>query len=149
MVNCFCLYTYHCIKYFFNGFLMVADHCSNEGMVTIFYYKCNDQRMFIVVGIWLWGSVSCESGYWKFEKWKVKWKSDSLFLRSEKWNENLIQSFREVKSEKKREISREFSRNLILSFRELKSEMKMPRDWDREVKFLENSREFLENRENS
>ena len=77
------LSVYHCIKYYFNGFLLVADHCSNEGMVTIFYYKCNDQRMFIVVGIWLWGSVSCESGYWKFEKWKVKWKSDSLFLRSE------------------------------------------------------------------
>ena len=52
-----------------------------------------------------------------FEKWKVKWKSDSLFSRNEKWNKNLIHSFREVKSE-----------------------MKMPRD--REVKFLENSREF-------
>ena len=56
-----------------------------------------------------------------FEKWKVKWKSDSLFSRSEKWNKNLIHSFREVKSE-----------------------MKMPRDRDREVKFLENSK-FLEN----
>ena len=54
-----------------------------------------------------------------FEKWKVKWKSDSLFSRNEKWNKNLIHSFREVKSE-----------------------MKMPRDRDREVKFLENSREF-------
>ena len=52
-----------------------------------------------------------------FEKWKVKWKLYSLFSRSEKWNENLIHSFREVKSE-----------------------MKMPRD--REVKFLENSWEF-------
>ena len=29
----------------------------------------------------------------------------------------------------------------------MKSEMKMPRDRDREVKFLENSREILENRE--
>ena len=68
-------------------------------------------------------ATTCESGYLK---WKVKWKSVSLFLRSEKWNENLIHSFREVKSE-----------------------MKMPRDRDREVKFLENSREILENRENS
>ena len=49
----------------------------------------------------------------------MKWKSVSLFLRSEKWNENLIHSFREVKSE-----------------------MKMPWDRDREVKFLENSQEF-------
>jgi len=61
-----------------------------------------------------------------FEKRKVKWKSDSLFSRSEKWIKNLIHSFREVKSE-----------------------MKMPRDRDREVKFLENSREIVENRENS
>ena len=29
----------------------------------------------------------------------------------------------------------------------MKSEMKMPRDRDREVKFLENSREILENQE--
>ena len=56
-----------------------------------------------------------------FEKWKVKWKSDSLFSRNEKWNKNLIHSFREVKSE-----------------------MKMPRDRDQEVKFLENSSEILE-----
>ena len=69
-------------------------------------------------------AVSCESGYWKFEKWKwkinlfhffrevkseikiwftlfenwkVKDKSLSLFPRSEKWNENLIHSFREWK----------------------------------------------------
>ena len=26
-------------------------------------------------------SVSCESGYWKFKKWKVKWKSGSLISR--------------------------------------------------------------------
>ena len=39
----------------------------------------------------------CESGYWKFEKWKVKWKSGSLISRSEKWNENLVHSFREWK----------------------------------------------------
>ena len=69
-------------------------------------------------------SVSCESGYrkfekwkWKnnlfhffrevkseikiwftlFEKWKVKDKSLSLYPRSEKWNENLVHSFREWK----------------------------------------------------
>ena len=74
----------------------------------------------------------CESGYWKFEKWKVKWKSGSLISRSEKWNENLVHSFREwkvkwkcldieIESEKwienasrsrsRSEISREFSRN--------------------------------------
>ena len=74
-------------------------------------------------------AVSCESGYWKFEKWKVKWKSvslfsksemkiwftlfekwkvkwksDSLFSRSEKWNENAS------RSRSRSEISREFSR---------------------------------------
>ena len=27
------------------------------------------------------GAVPCESGYWKFEKWKVKWKSGSLISR--------------------------------------------------------------------
>ena len=69
-------------------------------------------------------AVSCESGYWKFEKWKwkinlfhffrevkseiniwftlfekwkVKDKSLSLFPRSEKWTENLVHSFREWK----------------------------------------------------
>ena len=68
--------------------------------------------------------MSCESGYWKFEKWKwkinlfhffrevkseikiwftlfekwkVKDKSLSLFPRSEKWTENLVHSFREWK----------------------------------------------------
>ena len=39
-----------------------------------------------------------------FEKWKVKWKSDSLFSRSEKWNENAS------RSRSRNEISREFSR---------------------------------------
>ena len=81
---------------------------------------------------WVSESVSCESGYWKFEKWKVKWKSCSLISRSEKWNENQFYSFREwkvkwkclkieIKNEKwnknasrsrsRSEISREFSRN--------------------------------------
>ena len=41
--------------------------------------------------------VSCESGYWKFEKWKVNWKSGSLISRSEKWNENHFHSFWEWK----------------------------------------------------
>ena len=36
---------------------------------------------------------------------------------------------------------------MIHPFRELKSEMKMPRDRDREVKFLEKSREIFENQE--
>ena len=54
----------------------------------------------------------------KVREVKSEIKSDSLFSRSEKWNKNLIHSFREVKSE-----------------------MKMPRDWDREVTFLENSQE--------
>ena len=36
-------------------------------------------------------TLSCESGYWKFEKWKVKWKSGPFISRSE--------------------ISQEFSRN--------------------------------------
>ena len=42
-------------------------------------------------------AVSCECGYWKFEKRKVKLKSGSLISRSEKWNENQFHSFREWK----------------------------------------------------
>ena len=42
-------------------------------------------------------AVSCESGYWKFEKWKWKKLSFTFCSRSEKWNENLIHSFREWK----------------------------------------------------
>ena len=76
--------------------------------------------------------VSCESGHWNFEKWKVKWKSGSLISRmksemkkpcdrerewkvkwkwlkieieNEKWNENAS------RSRSRSEISREFSRN--------------------------------------
>ena len=36
---------------------------------------------------------------------------------------------------------------MIHSFQEVKSGMKMPRDRDRVVKFLENSQDILENRE--
>ena len=74
---------------------------------------------------------TCESGYWKFEKWKVKWKFGSLILRmksemkmscdrewkvkwkwlkieieSEKWNENALRS--------RSEISREILESLIV-----------------------------------
>ena len=79
---------------------------------------------YIARDFWLYSPVSCESGYWKFEKWKwkinlfhffrevkseikiwftlfekwkVKDKSLSLFPRSEKWTENLVHSFREWK----------------------------------------------------
>ena len=96
-------------------------------------------------------AVSCESGYWKFEKWKVKWKSGSLISRSEKWNENLVHSFREWKVKWKCldiEIeSEKWNENVSKSRSRVKSELKMPRDRDREVKFLENFREILENQE--
>ena len=79
-----------------------------------------------------WYNITRFSPYSVLREWILKVrqvkseknKSLSLFPRSEKWNENMIHSFRE-----------------------LKSEMKMPLDW--EVKFLENSREILKNRENS
>ena len=93
--------------------------------------------------------VSCESGYWKFEKWKVKNKSLSHFPRSEKWNGNMIHSFREVKSEMKIWFilfeNDKWNGNALKSRSRMKSELKMLRDRDREVKFLENSREILEN----
>ena len=96
-------------------------------------------------------AVPCESGYWKFEKWKVKWKSGSLISRSEKWNENLVHSFREWKVKWKCldiEIeSEKWNENVSKSRSRVKSELKMPRDRDREVKFLENFREILENQE--
>ena len=93
------------------------------------------------------GTVPCESGYWKFEKWKVKWKSGSLISRSEKWNENLVHSFREWKVKWKCldiEIeSEKWNENVSKSRSRVKSELKMPRD--REVKFLENFQEILRN----
>ena len=99
------------------------------------------------------GAVSCESGYWKFEKWKVKWKCGSLISRSEKWNKKLVHQFREWKVKWKCldiEIeSEKWNENVSRSRPRVKSEMKMPRDRDREVKFLENSREFLINSKES
>ena len=100
-------------------------------------------------GKWMHSTVSCESGYWKFEKWKVKWKSGSLISRSEKWNENLVHSFREWKVKWKCldiEIeSEKWNENVSKSRSRVKSELKMPRDRDREVKFLENFREISRN----
>ena len=94
-------------------------------------------------------AVSCESGNWKFEKWKWKNFSFTFCSRSEKWNENLIHSFREWKVKYKClefEIENEkWNENALRSRSRVKSEMKMPRDREREVKFLENSREILEN----
>ena len=52
-------------------------------------------------------------------------------LRSENWNNNLVHSFWEWRMKMPRS--------------RMKSEMKMPRDWDREVKFQNNSREFSRN----
>ena len=73
--------------------------------------------------------------------------------RSEKWNENLVHSFREVKSEIKMWFTNfeneKWNENALISRSRVKSEMKMPRDRDREVKFLENSREFLINSKES
>ena len=63
-----------------------------------------------------------ESGFLKFEKWKVKTKSFHSFSRSAKWNQNAFTLFWEVKSE-----------------------IKMLRDRDREVKILENSEQISRN----
>ena len=63
-----------------------------------------------------WVAGTSESGFLKFEKWKVKIKSFHSFLRSAKWKKNAFTLFREVKSE-----------------------IKMLQDRDREVKILENS----------
>ena len=90
--------------------------------------------------------VSCESGYCKFEKWKVKWKSGSpisrmksemrmpwyrdrewkvkwkclkIEIESEKWNENAS------RSRSRSEISREFSRILEKFLRILKTSRKL------------------------
>ena len=57
-----------------------------------------------------------------FREWKVKWKCLDIEIESEKWNENVSKSRSRVKSE-----------------------LKMPRDRDREVKFLENFREISRN----
>ena len=69
-------------------------------------------------------AVSCESGYWKFEKWKVKWK--------------LVHSFREVKSEMKISLTHfeneKWNENALISRSRMKSEMKMAQDRDREWK---------------
>ena len=95
------------------------------------------------------GAVPCESGYWKFEKWKVKWKSGSLISRSEKWNENLVHSFREWKVKWKCldiEIeSEKWNENVSKSRSRVKSELKMPQDRDQEVKFPKKSRKFSRN----
>ena len=98
-----------------------------------------------------WVAVSCESGYWKFEKWKLTKFSFTFCPRSEKWNENWIHSFREWKVKYKClefEIeSEKWNENSLRSRLRVKSEMKMPRDQNREVIFLENSREILDNPE--
>ena len=67
--------------------------------------------------------VSCIISLIFLQKKSKIWNSFTLF-ENEKWNENALRSRSRVKSE-----------------------MKMPRDRDREVKFLENSREILENPE--
>ena len=59
-----------------------------------------------------------------FREWKVKWECLEIEIENEKWNEKALKSRSRVKSE-----------------------MKMPRDRDREVKFLENSREILKDQE--
>ena len=86
-----------------------------------------------------------------FEKWKVKWKSDSLISRMKSEMQMPWDRDREWKVKWKcLEIeieSEKWNENALRSRSRVKSEMKMPRDRDREVKFLENSREILENPE--
>ena len=45
-------------------------------------------------------TVSCESGFWTIERWKVKKKYLSLLPKSAKWNKNAIHSFRVVQVKK-------------------------------------------------
>ena len=47
-----------------------------------------------------WEAGTSESGFLKFEKWKVKKKSFHSFSRSAKWKKNAFTLFREVQSEK-------------------------------------------------
>ena len=83
----------------------------------------------------------------KVREVKVKNKSLSLFPRNEKWIKNLVHSFSRSESETK-SLSLFFEKWKVKwksssLFSRMKSEMKMPGDRDREVKFLENSREIL------
>ena len=62
-------------------------------------------------------TVSCESGFWTIEKWKVKKECHSLFSRSaseKKWLEFEIEKWKwnksDWKSRSRGEISREFSK---------------------------------------
>ena len=81
-------------------------------------------------------AVSCESGFWTIEKWKVKKKGHSLFLRSASEKKGLCIEIEKWKWNKNDWISRSRS----------ESEMKKLRDRDQEVKFLENFREFKKDR---
>ena len=75
----------------------------------------------------------------------------TLFSREKEWNLKCFHSFREMKSEFSFPFTlfenEKWNENALRSRSRMKSEMKMPRDRDREVKFLENSREILENQE--
>ena len=75
---------------------------------------------------WIWRSVSCESGFWTIEMWKVK--------------KNIFHFSREVQSEIRRleiEIEKwKWNENDRKS--KSRSESEMKKLWDREMKFLEN-----------
>ena len=77
----------------------------------------------------------------------------TLFFREKEWNLKCFHSFREMKSEFSFPFTlfenEKWNENALRSRSRMKSEMKMPRDRDREVKFLENSREFLINSKES
>ena len=103
------------------------------------------------------GQMSKETHFTRVElkklgvKWQCPARVDIGSSRSEKWNGNLVHSFREWKVKWKCldiEIeSEKWNENVSKSRSRVKSELKMPRDRDREVKFLENFREILENQE--
>ena len=75
----------------------------------------------------------------------------TLFSREKEWNLKCFHSFRELKSEFCFPFTHfeneKWNENALISRSRVKSEMKMPRDRDREVKFLENSREILKDQE--
>ena len=62
--------------------------------------KIEDERT-VILCLGCSDTGTSESGFLKFEKWKVKIKSFHSFSRSAKWKKNAFTLFREVQSENK------------------------------------------------
>ena len=74
--------------------LLVKDHFLK--VILIHHYHRHNHRHIIMITL----TGTSESGFLKFEKWKVKKKSFHSFSRSAKWKKNAFTLFREVQSEK-------------------------------------------------